>query len=75
MTRVSVAIPPNTFAGQPFVIQAAHGQQMVVHVPPGCQPGQVIQVDVPAAPVLGGAVAPQTMQRAAGGEAHGEQNI
>ena len=70
---IGVMIPPHVLPGQPFVFQTPHGQQMVVQAPPGSQPGQVIQIAVPAQHEgTAVAVAPQAMQRA---HPHEEQNI
>ena len=52
MVQLEFTIPDGTIPGQQLQVASATGQELLVIVPPGAQPGQTLRVEVPLPPAL-----------------------
>ena len=46
----SITVPPGYSAGQNLLVLGPNGQQMQITIPPGCGPGSILPLAMPAAP-------------------------
>ena len=67
---MQVTVPPDAAAGQMMQVQLPAGQLVQVRVPAGLQPGQIFQMQVPAAGPVTAEQALAASIAAAGGEIH-----
>ena len=67
---MQVTVPPDAAAGQMMQVQLPAGQLVQVQVPAGLQPGQIFQMQVPAAGPVTAEQALAASIAAAGGELH-----